>query len=117
MNEIVNRGAVAEAHVGQELIAGSDIDIKSRLFYWHRESRSSNAEVDYLVVRNDRVIPVEVKSGKEGTLKSMRLFLNQHPDSPYGIRFYSGMPNESNHIRSYPLYCAMGLTDMPGKYG
>lgn len=112
LKEFINRGVVAEALVGQELVAGSDIDMKKGLYYWHRESRSSNAEVDYLVARNNRIIPVEVKSGKEGTLKSMRLFLEQHPDSPYGIRLYSGTPNEVDHIRSYPLYCAMGLTGM-----
>jgi len=73
--QIINKGAVAEAFAGQELIAGSDIDIKSQLFYWHREARSSNAEVDYLTVKNDTIIPIEIKSGKEGALKSMKIFL------------------------------------------
>jgi hypothetical protein len=107
--QIINKGAVAEAFAGQELIAGSDIDIKSQLFYWHREARSSNAEVDYLTVRNDTIIPIEIKSGKEGTLKSMKMFLKEHPKTPYGIRFYGGMPNIVNNIRSYPLYCVAGL--------
>lgn len=107
--QIINKGAVAEAFAGQELIAGSDIDIKSQLFYWHREARSSNAEVDYLTVRNDTIIPIEIKSGKEGALKSMKMFLKEHPKTPYGIRFYGGMPNVVNNIRSYPLYCVAGL--------
>jgi len=107
--QIINKGAVAEAFAGQELIAGSDIDIKSQLFYWHREARSSNAEVDYLTVRNDTILPIEIKSGKEGTLKSMKMFLKEHPKTPYGIRFYGGMPNIVNNIRSYPLYCTAGL--------
>ncbi len=111
LEQIINRGAVAEAFVGQELTAGSDTDIKPQLCYWHREARSSNAEVDYLIVIEDRVIPVEVKSGQEGTLKSMKKFLEEHPRSPYGIRFYGGMPNEADNIRSYPLYCVTGLIE------
>jgi len=109
MEQIINKGSVAESFVGQELIARSEIDIKSQLFYWHREARSSNAEVDYLIVKNDRIIPVEIKSGKEGTLKSMNCFLNSHSQSPYGMRFYAGLPNISDKIRSYPLYCAAGI--------
>lgn len=109
MEQIVNKGSVAESFVGQELIARSEIDIKSQLFYWHREARSSNAEVDYLIIKNDRIIPVEIKSGKEGTLKSIHYFLKNHSQSPYGMRFYAGMPNISGKIRSYPLYCAAGI--------
>jgi hypothetical protein len=67
--------------------------------------------VDYLIVSNDRIIPVEIKSGKEGSLKSMKLFLKGHPLSPYGIRLYSGLPNMVDTIRSYPLYCVAGLRD------
>ncbi len=92
LEQITNRGGVAEAFAGQELIAGSVIDIKPQLYYWHREARSSNAEVNYLIVSNDRIIPVEIKSGKEGSLKNMKIFLKGHPLSTYGIRFYGGMP-------------------------
>ncbi len=110
LEQIVNKGAVAEAFAGQELIAGSDADMKAQLCYWHREARSSNAEVDYLIVNHDGIIPVEIKSGKEGTLKSMKRFLEEHPGSPYGIRFYGGKPHEADNIRSYPLYCVAGLS-------
>jgi len=106
LEQVINKGAIAEAFVGQELIAGSDAAIKPQLFYWHREARSSNAEVDYLADSKDMIIPIEIKSGKEGTLKSMKLFLEKHPHSPYGIRLYGGMPNIVDNIRSFPLYCA-----------
>jgi hypothetical protein len=112
MEQIINRGAIAEAFAGQELIAGSDIDIKSGMFYWHREARSSNAEVDYLIVNNDRIIPVEIKSGREGTLRSMKVFLEMHPQTPFGIRFYGGMPNKVGDILSYPLYCVAGVSTL-----
>ena len=105
LEQVINKGAIAEAFAGQELIAGSNAAIKPQLFYWHREARSSNAEVDYLAVIKDAIIPIEIKSGKEGTLKSMKLFLEKHQHSPYGIRFYGGMPNIVDNIRSFPLYC------------
>ncbi len=110
VERIINKGAIAESFAGLELIAGDDVRIKPQLFYWHREARSSNAEVDYLTVMNGTIIPVEIKGGKEGTLKSMRLFLEAHPDSPYGIRFYSGMPHTVDNIRSLPLYCVACLS-------
>ncbi len=115
LEQITNRGGVVEAFVGQELIAGSGIDIKPQLYYWHREARSSNAEVDYLIVSNDRIIPVEIKSGKEGSMKSMKIFLKGHQRSPYGIRFYGGMPNIVDNIHSYPLYCVAGLREKSDK--
>lgn len=102
---IRNAGGVAEAFVGQELLAYSRPRAKAELFHWHREARSSNAEVDYLLVQENRVIPVEVKSGTTGRLRSLRLFLDEKSgNAPYGIRF-SGQP-ESTHadLRSYPLY-------------
>ena len=58
LEQVINKGAIAEAFVGQELIAGSDAAIKPQLFYWHREARSSNAEVDYLAVSDDMIIPI-----------------------------------------------------------
>jgi predicted AAA+ superfamily ATPase len=109
LEQIINKGSIAEAFTGQELIAASDVFIKPQLYYWHREARSSNAEVDYLIQDDDLIIPVEVKSGKEGSMRSMKMFLKEHPKSLYGIRLYGGMPGCAENILSYPLYCAAGL--------
>ncbi len=107
--DMINRGAVAESFVGQELLAYSNRDMRAQIHYWHREARSSNAEIDYLVVIDGSVIPLEVKSGKEGRLRSMHQFMASHLETPYGIRLYSGLPGRSEQIRSYPLYCLPGL--------
>ena len=51
-------GALSEQFVGQEFLsAGMD-----KLFYWSREAKSSSAEVDYLIVKNNKIYPVEIKS-------------------------------------------------------
>src|SRR3990172_4247013 len=61
--EIINKGALVEAFVGQELLAYSSPHIKSNAYYWHREGRLGQAEIDYLLQVGAAVIPVEVKSG------------------------------------------------------
>ncbi|MBM3410449.1 MAG: DUF4143 domain-containing protein, partial [Bacteroidetes bacterium] len=41
---------------------------KTALYYWHREAKNSKAEVDYVVQRQDRIVPVEVKAGTKGAM-------------------------------------------------
>jgi uncharacterized protein len=100
----VFRGILAEQFVGQEILAGS----ASEIFYWSREAKGSNAETDYLIEKDGKVIPVEVKSGKGGSLKSLHLLLNHFPnvadsyvfsDSHYG-------KTEDQRITFLPLYFA-----------
>ncbi len=59
---------------------------KQHLFYWLREGRSSNAKVDFLIQKNSKIIPIEVKAGKTGTLKSIHQFIFQK-GSDVAIRF------------------------------
>lgn len=108
---ITHRGAIAEAFVGQELIAYSSPWARRELFYWHREARGSSAEVDYLVEDNGKVIPVEVKSGGRGRLTSMRLFLEKNRGlSPFGIRFSPHPFSIVDDLQSWPLYAVAGLS-------
>jgi predicted AAA+ superfamily ATPase len=101
---IVNRGAVAEAFVGQELLAYSPAVKKSELYYWVREKPGSMAEVDYAAGINGRVVPIEVKSGITGSLKSLRVFLEQKRNSDYGFQFSQRNYYMDKSIRQYPLY-------------
>jgi hypothetical protein len=80
------RGKLAEQFVAQELLAWHGPD----LFYWSRDARGSNAEVDYLAVFNGKVYPIEVKSGKGGSLRSLHLMLEKYPHCPRGLVLYSG---------------------------
>lgn len=65
-------GKMAEQFIGQELIAATDRDV----YYWSRNTRGSNAETDYLIEKEGNIIPIEVKSGKSGSLKSLHLLLD-----------------------------------------
>lgn len=80
----VYQGALAEQFVGQELLAaGGSEDFK--LFYWSRAKKSSSAEVDYLYVKGGKILPIEVKSGPAGKLKSLHIFLNERPHVDRGV--------------------------------
>ncbi len=104
LEAFVNKGELVEAFVGQELLAYTHPRAKGQLYYWQREVRDSEAEVDYVIQQKSQIIPVEVKSGKGTTLKSMNLFLDAHPQSPYGIRFSSNNYSVHEKVHSYPLY-------------
>lgn len=101
------RGKLAEQFVAQELLAWHGHE----LFYWARESRGSSAEVDYLVVLDGEIFPVEVKSGAGGSLKSLHLMLGKYSNCPGGLVFYSGVYKrlEEQGLEFLPLYCVGGL--------
>jgi len=102
--EFINKGPLIEAFVGQELLAYGHPGYKMPLFYWQRTSTGSEAEVDYVIQNGTDVVPIEVKSGLGSTLRSMRMFLESHPQSPYGLRFSTHNYQLHNAIHSYPLY-------------
>lgn len=108
-NFLINKGSITEAFIGQELLAYSDPFKKRRLFYWNREVRGSNAEVDYLIQKNNVIIPIEVKSGPTGKLKSLKLFLKSHKASPYGIQLSVSNFSKDKNIHTYPIYSLFKL--------
>lgn len=107
--EFVNKGAIVEAFIGQEILVYSLPIAKSHLYYWHRESHASQAEVDYLYQNNSDIIPIEVKSGGGTSLKSLHLFLQEHTKTPYGIRISTHNYSQHEKIHSLPLYAAIAL--------
>ncbi len=102
--DFVNRGTIVEAFVGQEILCYASSKWKTDLYFWKRESSGALAEVDYLHAEQNKVIPIEVKSGSGSTLRSMHQFLLDHPKSPYGIRFWAENYSNSEKIDSRPLY-------------
>jgi len=109
LTTFINKGEIVEAFVGQELLAYADPITKSSLFYWHRENRNSQAEVDYLIQIQEKVVPVEVKAGTSLRIKSMHIFLDSHPNSSYGIRFSAHNYAHEQRVHTYPLYTVAKL--------
>ncbi len=87
-----NEGSLAEQFIGQELVCLSPYFAENNLYYWIREKRNSEAEIDYLVQSGNEIIPIEVKAGKTGTLKSLQIFVTEKKLSK-AIRFNSDMPS------------------------
>ena len=88
---IVNQGAIAEQFVGQHLQAILADKPNRELNYWLREGKSSNAELDFVVGLGGNIIPIEVKSGATGTLKSLHQFMGTK-QAPLAVRFDSNLP-------------------------
>ena len=84
----IYQGTMIEHLTGQEILAFQYQSL-STLNFWVREKKDSSAEVDYLYLYDGKLIPVEVKSGVEGKLKSLHLFMDQAPHT-MAIRFYAG---------------------------
>ena len=82
------QGLLAEHIVGQELMA-IDMNKPVNTSFWTREKKQSNAEVDVIIPYKEYIIPVEVKSGKTGTLRSLHQFIDRS-NHPYAIRLYTG---------------------------
>jgi predicted AAA+ superfamily ATPase len=106
--DVINKGAIAEQYVGLELLKSFSCYRQESLYFWHREIKNSNAEVDYVIQKNENIIPIEVKSGTKGSMQSMFLFLDEKK-APYGVRF--SMENYSSYgdIRVFPLYSVSNL--------
>ena len=77
--------------------------IAANMLYKIHEHKKPNV-LDYLLAKNNQIIPIEVKSGTRGQLKSLQMFLETKPNSPYGIRFSTHNYSNFEKIKSYPLY-------------
>ena len=106
--DILNRGSIAEAFVGVEFIKYSQVTEKKQLYYWHREKRGSNAEVDYLIEQGTQIVPVEIKSGTTGKMQSMNMFIAEKKSSR-GIRISLENFSQYDKITVIPLYAVSNL--------
>jgi len=87
-------GKIAEHIVGQEILASS-FEVASLLRFWTRDKAQSNAEVDFLFPFAGRMIPVEVKSGKNGRLRSVHQFID-NSDYDFAVRLHAGRATLEN---------------------
>lgn len=124
-HELVNEGAIAEQFIGQHLL--STHTSSPSLNYWVRQAKTSNAEVDYVISHGPLILPVEVKSGKSGSLKSLHQFVTEKT-TPLAVRFDLNPPSIQNvshktstrngtesanyKLLSLPLYLVEALPDV-----
>jgi predicted AAA+ superfamily ATPase len=84
----VYQGLMLEHLCGQEILA-SQYKSLSALHFWTREKSTSQAEVDYVIQHESLLIPIEVKSGKTGKLKSLMLYMDE-TSHDIAVRLYHG---------------------------
>jgi uncharacterized protein len=103
----INKGHLAELSVGLEWIKNESCYKKSELYYWQREAKNSQAEVDYVVQIQNDIVPIEVKAGTKGSMQSLYRFLEEK-NKTYGIRTSSENFTQMGQVKIIPLY-AIGL--------
>lgn len=112
------KGAVIPHLITQELISLNTIT-NTKPNFWVREKNQSSSEVDLVYSYNDKVIPIEIKSGAKGTLKSLHQFMDR-VNHPYAIRIYGEKFNiEESKTTSGTRFFLMNLpyylgTQLPG---
>lgn len=88
---LINNGAIAEQVTGQLLRTIEPAYREPSLYYWMREENRSSAEVDYIIQQQVNIVPIEVKAGSSGHLKSLHVFMALK-QLPVGIRINSELP-------------------------
>lgn len=75
--DLVNKGKVAEVAVGWELVKNADCRHRYELYYWENIAKGATSEVDFIIPSKMKILPIEVKSGVSGKMKSLRLFMEK----------------------------------------
>lgn len=96
------QGMLAEQFVAQQLIA----KLGNGLQYWARTETGANAEVDFVFQKNNSILPIEVKAGKSGSLKSLHYLLQHHPNLSKAIVFSVAKTGKEASIDFVPIYWA-----------
>ena len=93
---------MAEQIVGQLLRTILPPYIPPSLYYWQREKKGAEAEIDYIIQHENQVIPIEVKAGTTGTLKSLHQFIKEKKKKT-AVRINSDIPRLSSVSIKDPL--------------
>ena len=91
------KGGMAENYVQVQLAANGYTG-----YYWESEH---TAEIDFIIQREGRLIPIEVKSADNTRAKSLRVYMDTYkPD--YAIKLSAKNFAFENNVKSIPLYAA-----------
>lgn len=118
-SDLVNKGVMAELIAGLDLLHYKTPILRHELYYWVRQSKNSQVEVDYLTVRDMKVLLIEVKAGTQGGMKSLWMFMREKHLTEavrcslenFGSLEYIDKAdgNTVRHVRICPLYALSQL--------
>ena len=109
---MVNSGGIAEQLTGQLLRTIYPFYVDPSLYYWTREKIGSQAEVDYVIQHENQIIPLEVKAGKTGTLKSLHQYMKEKKKLN-AIRINSDIPSRTHIKLNDPSNVEYSLLSLP----
>ena len=107
-SDLVNKGHVTEMVAGLEMLKYNTPTQRHDLYYWQNLSRGAQAEVDYVIVKDMNIVPIEVKAGTSGSMKSMHQFMSDK-NLRYGIRTSLENFGKLDKIDILPLYALSNL--------
>ena len=111
------QGRIVEHVVGQELLS-SEHNALHQLNFWIREKKDATAELDYLIQFNNKLVPLEVKSGASGRLRSLHQFMDRAPHD-IALRLHAGtfkmdtvktIAGKEFRLVSLPYYCGSQIS-------
>jgi uncharacterized protein len=110
----INKGVLSEQLIAQQLVSQHQDFIEPQLYYWAREKKASSAEVDFVITDNKRrIIPIEVKSGSTGSMRSLQIMVTEKSLN-LAIRINSDPPSIFYEKRKTPLgYAEYNLYSLP----
>lgn len=119
--DFVNKGGTSEMFAGLEMLKYHDCFVKAELHYWQSLEKKSQAEVDYVVAHEGKVLPIEVKASTQGSMQSLWIFLRSHSlhnavrtslENFGQLYYYDKSADDSErHVEIIPLYA---LSNLPG---
>lgn len=125
--KLINEGAIAEQFIGQHLQGILSESPNRELTYWLREGRNANAEVDFVIALQGQILPIEIKAGATGSMKSLHQFMGEKQQK-LAIRFDANLPDKyeiktsirngnnaedvNYQLLSLPLYLVERLDDI-----
>jgi len=86
-----NKGGLAEQFVGQHLRCLFRPFEDPQLFYWQR-TEGRQGEIDYIIQQGSLIVPIEVKAGAAGSMKSLHAFMHGK-QLPLAVRFDTNVPS------------------------
>lgn len=75
--DLVNKGGLTEMMLGWELVKYNNPRSQHDLYYWENTAEGTRSEVDYIIARDMKVLPIECKAGISGKMKSLHVFMRQ----------------------------------------
>jgi predicted AAA+ superfamily ATPase len=129
-SRFINEGPLAEQFVAQHLLRALSANTRPKLHYWLRGGRSVLAKVDFLIPAGGRVLPIEVKSGAAGSMRSLHQFMRLYPggealrldlnppsrqEIDVEVMTKSGRERVRYRLENLPLYLAERVPELMGE--